>query len=600
MPVREEGVVSLTTTDLFAGAGGSSTGMVAAGVSVKIAANHWDLAIAVHNANHPTTDHAIADIHQADPHYFPKTDVLWASPECTKWTVASGRAAADLEPALIEDPLADEAAQRSRMLMYDVPRFAEVHRYRAIIVENVVDVATRAKYKNAFDLWLHEMSKLGYAHRVISLNSMHAQTGGLPAPQSRDRLYVGFWRIGDKPVDFEPALRPSAWCGRCQRVVESRQAWKPGRSVGKYRQQYIYVCGTCGRQVEPGWLPAYTAIDWTLPGQRIGDRGKPLADKTRARIAAGIARYWRPLIVEAGGHTYDAASPNHPQHGDPGAYYRAWPADDPLRALHGSLSKALAVPVEGRDGKTALPVDHPMRTMTTRAETALAFMLERRFEYRTRSLDEPMATLTANDTSKALVQPFIAELRGGGSDARSVGDPLATVTASGNHHGLVVPAGGTWNDEARSTDDAHRAFTTRDAYALVAPYYGASDSAHPVTNPLGTLSTKDHHALIMRNFTPRGGAAMMSTPADEVLRTLTTQGNQSLITPGEVEAARAMVDDCQFRMLEPHEVAAGMAFPSDYQWQGSKRNRVKLAGNAVTPPAARDLMACVAEALGAA
>jgi DNA (cytosine-5)-methyltransferase 1 len=51
-----------------------------------------------------------------------------------------------------------------------------------------------------------------------------------------------------------------------------------------------------------------------------------------------------------------------------------------------------------------------------------------------------------------------------------------------------------------------------------------------------------------------------------------------------------MVDDCLFRMLEPHEVAAGMAFPGDYEWQPytlkaiSRRDLVKLAGNAVTPP----------------
>ena len=56
----------------------------------------------------------------------------------------------------------------------------------------------------------------------------------------------------------------------------------------------------------------------------------------------------------------------------------------------------------------------------------------------------------------------------------------------------------------------------------------------------------------------------------------------------------------RFRMLEPHEVAAGMSFPLDYQWQGTKRERVKLAGNAVTPPAARDLLTVVAESLGVA
>lgn len=54
----------ITNTDLFAGAGGSSTGMVHSGVRVVIAANHWDLACDVHQANHPTTDHAVADIHQ--------------------------------------------------------------------------------------------------------------------------------------------------------------------------------------------------------------------------------------------------------------------------------------------------------------------------------------------------------------------------------------------------------------------------------------------------------------------------------------------------------------------------------------------------------
>jgi len=78
--------MSLTVTDLFAGAGGSSTGMVAIpGVAVTIAANHLQLAVDVHNANHPSTDHACVDLHMEDPRYFPRTDILWASPECTKW-----------------------------------------------------------------------------------------------------------------------------------------------------------------------------------------------------------------------------------------------------------------------------------------------------------------------------------------------------------------------------------------------------------------------------------------------------------------------------------------------------------------------------------
>jgi DNA (cytosine-5)-methyltransferase 1 len=50
-------------------------------------------------------------------------------------------------------------------------------------------------------------------------------------------------------------------------------------------------------------------------------------------------------------------------------------------------------------------------------------------------------------------------------------------------------------------------------------------------------------------------------------------------------------------MLEPKEVTWGMAFPRDYQMLGTKREQVKLAGNAVTPPAGRDLVGTVVEAI---
>ncbi len=456
----------ITITDIFAGAGGSTSGAIMVpGVEVRVSANHWQLAVDVHQVNHPTTEHACVDLHLENPQFFPRTDVLWASPECTTWSQARGKSAAlsaelggdaTLFDQIPEDLITTETDEttRSRLLMFDALRFVEHHRYRAVVVENVVDIATQAKYAAAWRLWQGGLRSLGYRFRVVSHNAMHAQAYGLPAPQSRDRLYVVAWPEREKAPDIDAVMRPKAWCPRCDVIVESVQAWKPGRTVGKYRTQYVYACSHCGVTVEPGWLPAAAAIDWTLRGQRIGDRDKPLADKTRARIAAGIARYWGPLHLEAAGHTYDAADPNHPAYGDPNAYYRSWPADDYLRTLHNTSSKALAVPVEGRDGKQTRPLDRALRTMTTRNETALA------------------------------IAPFIAELRGGGSTARSVAAPAATFTASGNHHGLVCPAGGTWNDQARSTDHALRALTTREAYALVAPYYGNSDTAHPSSDPL--------------------------------------------------------------------------------------------------------------------
>lgn len=625
--------MTLTVTDLFAGAGGSSTGVVAVpGVEVKIAANHWKVACDVHNLNHPDTDHAVKDLHEEDPRYFPRTDILWASPECTKWSQANGTTLPAIEEGLFEDPESNEAAVRSRLLMFDVLRFIEHHRYRRIIIENVVDIAMQAQYRLAWQVWRQQLTALGYSFRVVSLNSMHAQYAGLPAPQSRDRLYIVCWPKGDRAPDVDKVMRPRAWCPRCAEVVEARQAFKPGRTVGRYRAQYVYVHATCGAPVEPAWLPAAAAIDWTLAGSRIGDRTKPLAEKTRARIAAGIARYWRPFTLEAAGNTFERR---------PGV--RTWPADEVLTTLHTTASKALAVPVEGRDGKEARPLSDPMRTMTTRAETALAVPVGG--TWTDDSIDvcrDPLRTQTTNDGT-ALVRPFIAELRGGSSDARPVDDPLATVTAGGNHHALIeaepfmlerrgeyrtrslddpmstltandttkaliTPAGGSWNDDARPVDEALRSLTTRDAYALLAPYYssGPGETARSAMEALGALTTRDRYALVMRNNTARGDQGQMVTPAAEELRTLTTKGHQSLVTPSEQAAAESMVDDCLFRMLEPHEVAAGMAFPATYQWQPytvksiSRRDLVKLAGNAVTPPAARDLMAAVVESLEAA
>lgn len=564
--------MTLTLTDLFCGAGGSSTGAsFVSGVAVRMAANHWQLAVDTHNRNHPEADHSCADLSQVDPRYFPRTDLLWASPECTNHSQAKGRKRISDQVDLLEKPLPDEAAERSRATMWDVVRFTEHHRYQAVLVENVVD----AYHWPPFRAWLMAMDSLGYEHQLVFLNSMHAQHGGLPAPQSRDRMYVVFHRKGNRRPDLHAYQRPKAWCPTCQQVVLAMQAWKtPDKQHGRYRQQYVYRCpSTVCRNaiVEPAWLPASAAIDWALPGQRIGDRKKPLADKTRRRIAAGIARYWTPVHIEAGGHTYDAADPKHPGHGDPNSYYRAWPVEEPLKTLHTIESKALAVPVEGRDGKEARPAGQPLRTQTTRLKTAVVcppFLTQ--FRDRVRDLDpakEPLPTVVTDGANHGLVQaPFIAELRGGGSTARPTAHPLATVTAAGNHH------------------------------ALVAPYYGNS-TPRPSSDALPTVTTVDRHALVMRNNSSQGDGAEMVTPTGEPLRTMTTTGHQSLLTPGDLAAADAQVDDVMFRMLEPAEVIAAMAFPDSYVVLGNRREQVRMAGNAVTPPAARDLVTAVAASL---
>lgn len=550
--------MTLTMTDLFCGAGGSSTGATAVpGIDVRLAANHWGLAIETHNANHPDTDHLQADISNTDPRYVATTDLLWASPECTNHSRAKGRKLGR-QPDLFDEVLPDEAAERSRATMWDVVRFTEAHGYKAILVENVVEVADWSspwgERGALFKAWLQAMHGMGYRHRVISLNSMHAQAHGMPAPQSRDRVYIAFWRAKDRAPDFERMLRPRAYCSSCDQVVEAMQVFKrgTGERPGRYRSQYVYRCPrvSCRNQiVEPGWLPAASIIDWSNPGIRIGDREtrgmRALADKTLRRIQAGIDRYWSPLHVEHGGNQYDAADPKHPGFGDPDSYYRAWSIDEPLRTMHTRESKAwawhpLMVPVEGRDGKVALDAGLAARTMTTRNETGIAFpAFLTQFRDRVRDLDPalaPLPTVVADGANHGLVSPpMIAELRGGGSTARPASDPLSTVTASGNHHALVTRM--------------------------------------------------------------NGGGAEMTTPVDEPIRTVTTKGHQAVL---QSERPTIDIDDVYFRMLEPGEIKQAMAFPIEYVMRGNRREQVKLSGNAVTPPAARDLIATVAGALGVA
>lgn len=543
--------MTLTLTDLFCGAGGSSTGAIAIpDITVRTASNHWDKAIETHSLNHPDADHICADISQIDPRYFPRTDLLWASPSCTKHSVAQGKRRQDAQPDLFGDTLPDAAAERSRATMWDVVRFAEYHEYLAVIVENVVDVY----FWPPFQSWMLAMESIGYVGQIVYLNSMHAQLYGPGAPQSRDRIYVVFTRAGAPRPDVSRVVSPAAICPSCG-PVRAVQSWKKldRRPWGKYRSQYVYRCPkvACRNQiVEPLFRPAAEIIDWSLRGTRIGDRDRPLAAKTMARIAAGIQRYWQPLLV--------------PVEGRPGK--SAVPVDQPARTMTTRNETGLLVPTGGTWRTEAVSVDQPAPTRTTRENDALAlppFLTQ--FRDRIRHIDpaaEPLPTVVADGANHGVVSapPFIAELRGGSSDARLASEPLATVTASGNHHGLVTA------------------------------YYG-NGSTHSTGEPLSTVTAVERHALLMRN---NSGGAEMTTPVTEYARTVTTGGHQSLL-----DAERPTIDiyDVLFRMLEPREIAAAMDFPPDYQLVGNRRIQVRLAGNAVTPPAARDLVGVVVESL---
>jgi DNA (cytosine-5)-methyltransferase 1 len=438
--------------------------------------------------------------------------------------------------------------------MWDVPRFAEVHRYHASIVENVVDALRWEPFSAWLWRWMRWLPPPG------GVPQLDARPGDQrPPPRRAATGCTSCSGVGQPCAEpRHPAAargaRPATHDVDAVQVFKPRGKTWPLAQWGRYRAQYVYRCPTprCHVDVEPYALPAAAAIDWTTLGERIGDRDRPLSDKTLARIRAGLERYARPLTFEATGNTFV-----RPDSG----YARAWPVDWPTATLTTSQTRALLVPaggtrndtaasvcdpfrtrltrenegllvpVEGRDGLRAAPVAEPMRTQTARHETALVVPYYR--TGRAQPAGEPMPTMCTVDTAGLA---FIAELRGGGSTTRCVCNPLATVCASGNHHMLV------------------------------------------------------------RQNTPRGNPAQMCTSVTEPARTLTTAGHQSLVGwPAEP----AVLEDCTFRMLTVPEIQAAMAFTPDYVVTGSKREQVRQLGNGVTPPAAEWLIRAVVESLSA-
>lgn len=479
MPRRDS---ALTVTDQFCGAGGSSQGAKQAaekkklgnGFKIQLALNHWKQAIETHQTNFPDTDHDCTDIQACDPRRYPSSDILITSPECTTHSPAGGNThkALKTQMDLFNKNKIDPATERSRATMWDVVRFAEYHQYRAIVTENVIEAKTRWPL---FDVWLSAMHKLGYEHKCVYLNAMFCW----PTPQSRDRMYVVFWKKGNKAPDLE--FRPLAYSPKLAKDVEAVQVWKnTKRKFGKYGKygQYYYACPTTGDIVTPYYYAAFNCIDWSISGTRIGDRKTPLKPKTMKRIEHGINKYGSDRFMI---------------------------------------------------GKSDTGIVSPFFTSSEHSSQLITW-----------SSVDPYKTQTTVQSQGIVVPnpPYIVN-NYGTSKTSSILNPIGAITAGGINHGIVT------NENWRS---------------FIGYYYGnAQDSG--MTSPIGAATTKDRHYLV------------------------------------NIPEAKIDIQDCHYRMILPHEVKRAMAFEDDYVVLGNGRDQVKQCGNAVAPPAMRDIMERVIETL---
>jgi DNA (cytosine-5)-methyltransferase 1 len=452
----------ITATDQFCGAGGSSQGARKAGVEVKMALNHWKLAIETHNTNFPDTLHDCTDISACDPRRYPSTNILITSPECTTHSPAGGNRHNKVKQSvdLFDNGLIDPSSERSRATMWDVCRFAEYHDYEIIIVENVVEAKTRWVL---FEVWLNAMHKLGYNHKCLYLNSMHFW----PTPQSRDRMYVVFWKKGNKAPDLD--YTPKAFCTCCGKDVMSVQNWKnPSRKFGKYRTQYVYVCPSDGTIVTPYYYAAFNAIDWSDIGQKIGERKKSLSPNTMNRIQWGLDKYGDdPLIIQTrqvsglGSRVKNSTT-------------------NPIGTQCTELSHEVATPIIVKGEHTSLP----------------GYV---------KKIGDPFMTQTVRQTS-SLVMPWIIEMNKTG-EAKPSAETMSTITAGGINHALLTSPlivqnkGQSKSKPATQSMPAqttmiNNGIVSHQAWSSFIQYYYKSNQSSKLSEPIGTVTTNDRSYIV--------------------------------------------------------------------------------------------------------
>lgn len=453
--------------DWFCGAGGMTAGAKRAGARFIHAANHADLPVATYALNHPDVDDLRqADLLEVDPADAPRAMVAFMSPSC----VAHSRAASEREylegPNLFNGGHAQRAAggsvgkqERTRQTMVAPLRYARIHRPEFVVCENVVETVqwgyARAGAPKMGDgahyrWWRGEWDKLGYDVTELYLNS-----AAFGVAQSRDRWYFVARRRDVPAPDLE--FRPECWCPSCERVVEGVQSWKPRKKTwpaaqwGKLGTQYVYRCGgtadqaPCGKVAELIAPPAWTCIDWSDVGQRIGDRLDEFAPRTLARMRRGFEMF-----------------KDQP----------AWMA--PYGATHGSPRGA----------------DQPAATVTSSRDRQVVFnsgftythsgnTFEHDGQTRARSMWRPRPTVTSDNTEGVVMLPPATWTKVNGSEIDATawhdfGDPVGTITSKDTTMLMMSPNVPAW----------------------VSYYYGQVRPGSHVSEPAGTVMSENKHALM--------------------------------------------------------------------------------------------------------
>lgn len=590
--------IDFQAADLFCGAGGTSRGLAQAceemGVSRirLIAVNHWTIAIENHRKNHPWAEHICESLEKVDPRKVVpggRLNILVASPECTNHSVARGGR-----------PVNDQ----SRSTAWGILKWLQELYVENILIENVGEFRQwgpigadgqplKSKRGETYKAFLNAIRSLGYRVEDRILNA--ADYGDAT---TRQRLFI----MGKR--------------------TPKKITW-PMPSHTKFPEKVDLYLGKL-----KAWRPAREIIDWSVPGESIFARKKPLAPSTIDRIAAGIRRfsgpYADPFLVMLYG-TGKANSVHRPvptvtatgQHiaiCEPfilshHVHKRVCvdSINDPMRTIVANARDAKIVqPFIITPGGPDLPggrsVEDPLPTVVCKDRMGLAtpFLIpyygERRGQGpRTHDVGEPVPVIPASGGGKfALVNPFLLGIdhASGTGSPRSVNSPVPTICTKesiGIVQPFIISAGGPEGQGRNpgSVEDPLGTVMGQDHKALVRPFivplnHGPTDQrTYDVDNPMPTVTAFDAWALIKPFLVKYYGTKQRPKSVDDPLETVTGKDRFGLVDPMVGQVPEGMVVDILFRMLRTEELAAAMSFDKTYLFVGTREQKVKLVGNAV-------------------
>ena len=487
---------SLHIADLFCGAGGTTTGAMMAASDlgrkpVVTAINHWPVAIATHQKNHPEARHLLTAVDAVNPrdHYKEgQLDILWASPECMHHSNARGG-----------KPINDQ----SRATAYCVTRWADALLPKVILVENVPEFVNWGPLKR----------------RRIKIDQDYDQDiFGTKKPKHRYEYYPDPVRKGETFRAWIAMLESSGYKvdWRILRAADYGDATTRRRLIiqaVRGRRKIVWPNPTHAK--EPGsrllpWVPARDIIDWTIPSQSIYARKKPLAEKTFKRILKGFLKYGlHPYLIPqlSGGAPRSVDDPVHTITGSGRGNGICEPFLTILRGQSETRSIGQPLPTVTSGGGHHGLVQGELIPVDRRHDLA-QYLLRYNGEFRLQDLDKPLGT---QDTSNryGLVQSYLLDVNHGGQGDRShaIENPLNTLTTRGSK-AVVLPylikfysTGGQWS----RIDDPISTVTTKDRIGLVIPSLAKTgdDQAYLI----------DFH---FRMLQPKEMAAAHSFPADYV------------------------------------------------------------------------------------